>query len=153
MTLWDVEPLNMSLSLLPVDCLWAFSLPWGVTYFFLETPLKKTECLFASGWLSIGDCFWVRDGGTCLLLLYALGPHAVQNQAGPMHATSVRLSTAVLKSTSLRPSTEAWSTYQDAHTLKQLTLHSLAYITCQPLLHLEQGLGTSCATFPSMLAC
>lgn len=36
--------------------------------------------------LSIGDCFWVRDGACVPLLLSALGPYQVQTCAATVHS-------------------------------------------------------------------
>lgn len=45
--------------------------------------------LFSDEWLSIEDCFWVRDGGGGPLRLSALGSHQAQTCAGPVHAASL----------------------------------------------------------------
>ena len=39
--------------------------------------------MFICKWLSVGDCFWVRNRDLCSVLLSALGPYLVQTPAGP----------------------------------------------------------------------
>lgn len=58
---------------------WAYSLPLKVVCFPSATHWGK--------WLSIGDCFRVREGGTCPLFLSAVGLRLLQlTCVGQMHA-------------------------------------------------------------------
>lgn len=45
--------------------------------------------LFHCEWLSIRDCFWVRNGDLCVILLSATGIHQVQTSADPVNASTV----------------------------------------------------------------
>ena len=47
-------------------------------------------------WLSVGDCFWVRNRDLCSVLLSALGPYLMQPYADPAYAASVSVSSHVL---------------------------------------------------------
>lgn len=67
----------MLLGLFSVGCLLQ-----RVICFPSMTSLKKP--IFHCKWLSISDCFWVRDGVMCSLLS-ALGVHLVWTCAGPGH--------------------------------------------------------------------
>lgn len=82
---WHYESRNLPRSclacfLLTIYC-WACSLHVRVVYFSSETFMEKNIL-----YLQFGDCFWVRDGCVCPLLLSVLGAYLVQTSAGSVSA-------------------------------------------------------------------